>query len=341
MITVYSDEHKYHHGSGELFRGSVVPCVENPDRVDEILSRIRTIGLGDVRPAHDFGLSPVYRVHTERFIAFLQSAFDQWKSISDHPDALPSAWPSHRSPSEEPLSINGWLGYFSFDAGTPITAGTWRAASAAANTALTAQEIVGEGAPAAFALTRPPGHHASSEQYGGYCFLNNAAIATEAMLHDGADRVAIFDVDYHHGNGTQAVFYDRSDVLFISIHADPAQEYPFYYGYAQETGNESGEGFNVNYPLPIGTSWERYREALDDGLRRISAFGPDALVVSLGVDTFDGDPLGKFRLTSDNFTEIGRRISELSTPTLFILEGGYDLETIGINVTNVLCGFEE
>ena len=341
MITVYSDEHKYHHGSGELFRGSVVPCVENPDRASEILSRIRTIGLGDVRPAHDFGLTPVHRVHSERFVAFLQSAFDQWKSISDKPDALPSAWPSHRSSSQEPESINGWLGYFSFDAGTPITAGTWRAAKAAADTALTAQEIVGEGAPAAFALTRPPGHHASSEQYGGYCFLNNAAIAAEAMLHDGADRVAIIDIDYHHGNGTQAVFYDRSDVLFISIHADPAQEYPFYHGYAQETGRDDGEGFNVNYPLPTGTGWERYREALDDGLRRISAFGPDALVVSLGVDTFDGDPLGAFRLSSDNFTEIGRRISELSTPTLFILEGGYDLESIGLNVTNVLCGFEE
>ena len=319
----------------------MVPCVETPDRASAILSRIRTIGLGDVRPAHDFGLSPVYRVHTERFIAFLQSAFDQWKSISDNPDALPSAWPSHRSPSEEPVSINGWLGYFCGAARTPRSDAPWRAACAAADTAHTAREIGGDGAPAAFALTRPPGHHASSEKYGGYCFLNNAAIATEAMLAGDAARVAILDVDYHHGNGTQAVFYDRSDVLFISIHADPAQEYPFYYGYAQETGNASGEGCNVNYPLPIGTSWERYREALDDGLRRISAFGPDALVVSLGVDTFDGDPLGKFRLNSDHFTEIGRRISELSTPTLFILEGGYDLESIGLNVTNVLCGFEE
>lgn len=340
MITVYGDEHKHHHGSGELYRGSVVPCVENPGRVDAILASIRGIGLGEVRPARDFGLTPVHRVHSERFVAFLQSAFDEWKRVSDKPDALPSAWTSHRPSSDEPQSINGWLGYYSFDAGTPITAGTWRAAMAAANTALTAQALIKEGAQAAFGLTRPPGHHASSEQYGGYCFLNNAAIATEAMIYDGAERVAIIDVDYHHGNGTQAIFYDRSDVLFISIHADPAQEYPFYFGYAQETGSNNGEGFNVNYPLPPGTAWERYNDALNAGLKRIAAYGPDALVVSLGVDTFEGDPLGTFRLTIDNFTEIGRRISELSKPTLFIMEGGYDLETIGLNVTNVLCGFE-
>ena len=341
MITVFSDEHRCHHGSGELYRGSVIPCVENPGRVDAILASIRGRGLGEVRASSDFGLEPVHRVHTERFVAFLQSAFDEWKRVSDKPDALPSAWTNNRPSVEEPQSINGWLGYYSFDAGTPITAGTWRAAKAAADTALTAQAIVSEGTPAAFALTRPPGHHASAEQYGGYCFLNNAAIATQAMLDGDAARVAILDVDYHHGNGTQDIFYDRSDVLFVSIHADPAQEYPFYHGYARETGRDDGEGFNVNYPLPSGTGWERYREALDDGLRRIAAFGPDVLVVSLGVDTFDGDPLGKFRLNSDHFTEIGRRISELSTPTLFILEGGYNLESIGLNVTNVLCGFEE
>jgi len=177
--------------------------------------------------------------------------------------------------------------------------------------------------------------------YGGYCFFNNAAIAVKALLGKaGAERVAILDVDYHHGNGTQAIFYGRGDVLFVSLHADPAQEYPYFLGYADETGEGKGEGANRNFPMPWGTEWPSYLESLEKGLAIIRDFGPDTIVVSLGVDTFEEDPISRFRLKSDDYLRLGEKIGRLSLPTLFIMEGGYAVEQIGINVVNLLTGFE-
>ncbi len=209
-----------------------------------------------------------------------------------------------------------------------------------AQVALTAQEHMRQGARSAFALCRPPGHHAGGDFMGGYCFLNNAAIATQAFLDQGARRVAILDVDYHHGNGTQDIFYRRDDVLFASIHGDPRVEYPYFLGYADERGEGAGEGCNHNYPLAHGSGWDLWSAALDDACVRIAGYAPDALVISLGVDTYKEDPISQFKLDSPDYLRMGERIARLGLPTLFIMEGGYAVEAIGINAVNVLQGYE-
>jgi acetoin utilization deacetylase AcuC-like enzyme len=255
-------------------------------------------------------------------------------------DALPLCWPSRTFQQIEPETIDGRLSYFSFDAGTPITSGTWLAITSAVNVAMTGVELIRQGEHAVFALCRPPGHHAAGDLYGGYCFFNNAAAAAQALIDQGAERVAILDVDYHHGNGTQAIFYDRADVLYVSLHGHPAQEFPFFLGYANETGVGRGEGFNRNFPMRRGTEWLAYRESLESGLAFIHDFAPDVLVVSLGVDTFEKDPIAHFKLKSDDYLELGTRIGRLFLPTLFVMEGGYAVDEIGINVVNVLTGLK-
>jgi len=232
------------------------------------------------------------------------------------------------------------MGLFSFDAGTPLTAGSWAAARAGAACALTAARAVSSGhSPNAFALSRPPGHHAGADFFGGYCFLNNAAIAAQALRDGGATRVAVLDIDYHHGNGTQSIFYDRDDVLTVSVHGDPRTEYPFFIGHADERGAGAGTGFNLNLPLPRGTDFTRWREALRVGLDAIRAFGADALVVSLGVDTFAGDPISGFTLRSADYLHVGHDIVGAALPTVFVFEGGYAVAEVGINTVNVLEGF--
>jgi acetoin utilization deacetylase AcuC-like enzyme len=239
-----------------------------------------------------------------------------------------------------PNNITGKLGYYAMASETSISQGTWEAASAAADVALSAASRISGGARAAFALCRPPGHHAARDLYGGYCFLNNAAIAAQFLRDAGAARVAILDVDFHHGNGTQDIFYDRRDVLYVSLHGDPAEAFPYFSGYADETGAGAGAGFNMNLPLPRGTEFNAWQDALRAALQCIERFGADALVVSLGVDTFAEDPISFFRLQAPDFLSYGRMIGACATPTLFVLEGGYALGEIGVNVVNVLSGFE-
>jgi acetoin utilization deacetylase AcuC-like enzyme len=207
--------------------------------------------------------------------------------------------------------------------------------------ALTAQKLVATGERAAFALCRPPGHHAGSDFYGGYCFLNNAGIAAQAFRDQGAKRVAILDVDYHHGNGTQQMFFERDDVLTISLHADPKQEFPYFIGYADEIGHGAGEGYHMNLPLPWGTDWHSYTEALDVALKRIQRYGAEALVISLGLDTFEHDPISRFKLVADDYRRLGDRIAWADLPTLFVMEGGYAVDALGVNTVNVLLGFEQ
>jgi acetoin utilization deacetylase AcuC-like enzyme len=340
VLTVYSSDHGLQAGRVELIGGELVPCYENPERAEIVLSRIREVGLGEVVPPEQFGRKPLLRVHDAKFLEFLETAWESWVRVHGDKDALPMNWAVRTFRQTVPRAIEGKLGYYCLDAATPITRGTWAAASAAADTALTAASRVAAGEGAAFALTRPPGHHAASDLYGGYCFLNNAAIAAQSLLDGGAARVAILDVDYHHGNGTQSIFYSRGEVLFVSIHGDPADEFPYFLGYADETGEGEGEGRNLNYPLPRGTEASKWLDALEDGARRITAFGPDALVVSLGLDTYKDDPISHFRLASDDYLEVGRRIARLRFPTVFVLEGGYALAALGVNAVNVLSGFE-
>ena len=318
----------------------MMPCFEMPRRAEMILERVREVGLGEVRDPDRFGEAPVRRVHDGGFVDFLATAWQAWTAEGRTHDALPLVWPVRSLRGDRvPDFIDGKLGFYSLDAGVPITAGTWEAVQASADVALTGARTLLDGAPAVFSLCRPPGHHAATAAMGGYCYLNNAAIAAQYLVDQGRARVAILDVDYHHGNGTQEIFYSRSDVLFLSLHADPRVEYPYFLGYADELGAGAGVGFTHNYPLPHGTTWEAYGPALDDACAKVEAFRPDALVVSLGVDTYEHDPISQFRLRTEDFPKIGARIAAARVPTLFVMEGGYAVEDIGVNAVNVLTGF--
>ncbi|MBA1288010.1 histone deacetylase family protein [Pseudomonas japonica] len=340
MRTYYSDDHRLHHGRCELIDGKLMPCFEMPSRADHVLARVQHQQLGEVLPPEDFGMAPLQRIHSEAYLAFFKGAWDRWATMGEDGDLLPYTWPARTLRQVKPTSLHGELGYYSFDGGAPITAGTWQAAYSAAQVALSGVADIQQGAHSAFSLCRPPGHHAAAELMGGYCYLNNAAIAAQAFLDQGRARVAILDVDYHHGNGTQSIFYERSDVLFASIHGDPTAEFPFFLGYADETGEGAGEGLNFNYPLPAGSGWNDWAAALDQACGEIDGYDADVVVVSLGVDTFKEDPISQFKLDSPDYLLMGERIARLGRPTLFVMEGGYAVEEIGINAVNVLEGFE-
>ncbi|TFZ07571.1 histone deacetylase family protein [Ramlibacter henchirensis] len=327
-----------------MFRGELVPCFEIPARTEYVLDELRRRGLGTIASAQEVPLPVLERVHTPRYLQFLSTAWDEWIALDPknaERDALPSYWPIRTFRSDVlPASFPARMGLFSFDAGSPITAGTWTAARQGAACAVAGVRELLQGERAAFALTRPPGHHAGADFFGGYCFLNNAAIAAQALRDGGVERVAILDIDYHHGNGTQAIFYERPDVFFASVHGDPHTEYPYYLGYADEHGAGAGEGFNLNLPLPRGTDYTRWRDALSHALEAISRFGAQALVVSLGLDTFEADPVSGFALRSDDYLRVGEAFSAARLPTLFVFEGGYAVAEVGVNAANVLQGFE-
>lgn len=342
MNIIYSPDHRIHCGEFEFFRGELVPCFEKPERADYVHEAVVAENIGPVSAPDNFPLTQIERVHAPRYLHFLECAWEKWSGLGNSRDALPAVWPIRGFRYDvEPDNFVAQLGLYSFDSGTPFTAGTWRAARLGADIALTAQRFIAQGARAAFALSRPPGHHAGPDFLGGYCFINNAAVAVQAFLDGGASRVAILDVDYHHGNGTQSIFYDRADVLFQSIHGDPKTEYPFYLGHADETGSGDGLGFNQNYPLPAGSNNANWFAALDVACTRIRAYAPDALVISLGVDTYVGDPISKFRLDAPEYLKLGAQLAGLGLPTLFVMEGGYAVAEIGVNVAMVLRGFRD
>jgi acetoin utilization deacetylase AcuC-like enzyme len=340
MITIYSADHRLRHARTELHGGELVTPFECPERAQYVLDRVLAERLGPVIAPQAFGAAPVARVHDADYLAFLAGAWRDWQADGRRGEAIPDCWPARRMTQRVPETIVGKLGYYAMAGETSISAGSWEAACAAADVALTGAAQLRSGERAAFALCRPPGHHAARDLYGGYCFLNNAAIAAQYLRDQGAARVAILDVDFHHGNGTQDIFYERADVLFASLHGDPRTEFPYFSGYADETGAGAGAGFTANYPLPAGTTYPEWRGALQAALTRIGAFRADALVVSLGVDTFSGDPISSFRLDSPDFVDYGRLIGAAGLPTLFVLEGGYAVAEIGINAVGVLTGFE-
>ncbi|WP_118178489.1 histone deacetylase family protein [Paraburkholderia phosphatilytica] len=344
MLTFYSSDHRLHHGV-ELKDGVVSDSFEEPARAETVLARVHTAQLGEVAAPTRYGPAQYVGAHSEAYVAFLAGAWDEWQATGRPGQALPLVWPVRGLPSTRvPEFIDGKLGFFSMDAGAPINAGTWDAVRASADCALSGIDALGArsgaGAQGAFALCRPPGHHAGHAFAGGYCYLNNAAIAAQHALAGGAKRAAILDVDFHHGNGTQEIFYERADVLFASIHGDPAVSYPYFSGFADERGAAAGEGFNLNLPLPKGTAWATYETALQTAIAAIERHAPDVLVVSLGVDTFEHDPISHFRLRTSDYPRIGAAIAALRVPTLFVMEGGYMVDEIGVNAVNVLLGFE-
>jgi acetoin utilization deacetylase AcuC-like enzyme len=327
-----------------MFRGEMVPCFEKPERADLVVAELSRRGLGKIVTPHGVPLVSLERIHTPRYLHFLRTAWSDWTALDPAnagKDAFPSVWPIRSLRDDiEPENFAARMGLYSMDSGTPLTAGTWIAAKTGADCAVNAAHALRLGERATFALTRPPGHHAGADFFGGYCFLNNAALAAQHLLDDGAAKVGILDIDYHHGNGTQSIFYRRSDVLFTSIHADPRTDYPFYLGHADETGEGAGAGFNMNLPLAAGSSTADWFAALETACIKLASYAPQALVVSLGVDTFAGDPISHFGLQSADFLRIGERIAHLGLPTVFVFEGGYAVNEIGINVVNVLEGFE-
>ncbi|MDD2879440.1 MAG: histone deacetylase family protein [Rhodoferax sp.] len=344
MKTFYNPHHALHQGKLEMFRGQLVPCFEVPDRVDHVLAELQRRPIGPVLPPQTFDDHALTRIHSSRYLDFLRTAWDEWVALdaaNAARDALPSVWPVRTLRSDVlPANFSARMGLFSMDAGTPLTSGTWAAARVGADCALSAAQAVVDGERAAFVLTRPPGHHAGADFFGGYCFLNNAALAAQHLRDHGFERVAVLDIDYHHGNGTQAIFYDRPDVYFTSIHGDPHTEYPFYLGYADELGAGAGLGANRNFPLPRGTGFAVWREALAQALQGIKAFGAQALVVSLGLDTFEGDPISGFTLRSADYLQVGADLAAAGLPTVLVYEGGYAVAEVGVNAVNVLQGFD-
>jgi acetoin utilization deacetylase AcuC-like enzyme len=339
MKTVFSEDHRLHFAQGELYGGELVTPFERPTRVEYVLRELKRRRMFDLVAPSKLDMKPVRNVHDADYLSFLATAWAEWKKAGYRGEIMATVLPVPGMRKKMPEFIDGKVGYFAHSIETAITSGTWEAAQASAAVAQSAQRLVSSGASSAFALCRPPGHHAHRNLYGGYCFLNNAAIAAQGFLNDGAKRVAILDVDVHHGNGTQDIFYRRKDVLFCSLHGDPRQLYPHFLGYADETGEGPGKGFNVNYPMRRGTGYKVWSAALRDALKHIKAYKADVLIISLGVDAFMNDPVGLLALTSGDFVRCGQEIAKAKLPTLFVMEGGYAIEEIGVNTVNVLEGF--
>lgn len=340
MNVYYSEAHRQHEPPFEVFDGGLrTPYLENPDRMDRILNALRQTDWAEFREPKDFGLDPIYAVHDKDYVDFLASCWTEWldSEAEDKSTLLPATFALRRHP-QKPTSLLGRAGYYMMDLSACIVQGTYAAALASANCALSAAEAIANGERVAFALCRPPGHHAGKDYAAGYCFINNASVAANWLSSRG--KVALLDVDYHSGNGTQDIFYDRADVLTISIHADPHFEYPYYAGYAEETGSGIGRGFHKNFPLEKGTDDTRYLSALEEALSLIRNFAPNYLIISAGMDIYAEDPLGKIRVTTEGIREIGKRISALRLPTVIVMEGGYNNDALGKNIISFLGEFE-
>lgn len=334
MRMFFDDRQRAHAPTQELHNGGFTTYAEMPARVDAILA-----ALGPVETPADRGEAAILAVHSPAYVTFLKDAARLWREAGRTGDAIPYAFPIR---GRRPLGltrIDAMIGAHSFDATTPITPDSWAASYGSAQSALAATHAVLEGDGAAFALCRPPGHHAGADYCGGYCHLNTAAIAAQAAREAGVARVAILDIDYHHGNGTQDIFYDRGDVFYASVHADPRTDYPFFWGHADETGDGDGRGATLNLPLPHGTTIDAFRAAQTTALDAIAAFDPGLLVVSFGVDTWEGDPISHFALTTPDYAVLARDIAARGWPTAIVMEGGYAVDALGHNVDSFLRGF--
>jgi acetoin utilization deacetylase AcuC-like enzyme len=337
MKAYFADEQRRHDPKSFLSSGAPKPNPEVPERVERLLAGAKAAGCTVERPKN-YGLGPMAAVHTPEYIEFLQNIYERWQRIEGaSAEVIPNIHPIARGGSR-PDSAVGQAGYHMADTSCPISAHTFESSCSSAWTAVATAEAIEAGASSAYALCRPPGHHAFADVAGGFCFFNNSAIAAQ-RLRKTADRVAILDVDLHHGNGTQGVFYRRADVLTVSIHADPVRFYPFFWGYADERGEGPGLGFNHNLPLARKSGDQVFLEALAAGIRRVEAFAPDALVVALGLDAFEGDPFGGLSVSTPGFARIGEAIAGLRLPTVIVQEGGYLCNALSDNLTSFLTGF--
>jgi acetoin utilization deacetylase AcuC-like enzyme len=333
MRIFFDERQRLHAPAQELHNGGFTAYAEHPGRVDAMIAAV-----GATEAPSDHGEGPLLRVHPSDYLDFVRSAHGEWRAAGRSGDASGYVWPVVGRRPLELSRIDARLGRYSYDASTPISDHTWESAYWSAQCALSALEAVIGGERSAFALCRPPGHHAGADYMGGYCYLNSAAVAAEAALASGLSRVAILDIDYHHGNGTQDIFLERGDVFFASIHADPRTDYPFYWGHSDERGVREGEGATLNLPLPRGTGMAAFEPALAEALEAIGRFGAELLVCSFGADTFAGDPISYFELQTADYAPLARRIAGLGLPTAAVMEGGYAVDALGANVASFLEG---
>ena len=286
----------------------------------------------------DRGIAPIAAIHTPEYLRFLEHIHERWQRIPGaSPEVVPNIHPDRRDFSY-PASAVGQAGYHMADTACPIGADTWESIYWSAQSAVHAACCVIDGEPAAYGLSRPPGHHAFADIAGGFCFLNNSAIAAQ-KLRSRYERVAIVDVDLHHGNGTQGIFYRRNDVLTVSLHADPIRFYPFFWGHASERGEGSGLGYNCNLPLARGSGDAPFLDALEAGIQQVRAFAPGAIVVALGLDAFEGDPFGGLKLSTPGFAKVGAALAGLDLPTVIVQEGGYVCDGLSGNLELFFNGF--
>ena len=339
MKIVYSDKHAQHDPQTFVVRGVKQRSAEQPERATRLLAAASGAG-HEITAPRAFGPGPAAAVHTANYLDFLQTAAREWAKLPGASDeVVPNVHPA-RQPATYPKGLTGRAGWHQVDMGCPIGPHTWDAALAATEVATTAAELVLSGTREAYALCRPPGHHAFADMAGGFCFLNNSAVAAQHLRTRHA-RVAVLDVDVHHGNGTQGIFYERADVLTVSIHADPDYYYPYFWGHAHETGQGAGAGFNLNLPLPLGSADAPWLAAGDTALARVKAFAPTALVVALGLDASESDPLQGLKVTGPGFHAMAARIAQLGLPTVLVQEGGYLGDDLGRNLVQFLAGFEK
>ena len=337
MITLFHPGQRAHDPQFFLSSGAPRPCPEQPARIDALLSGVHSLGLQIQSPA-DHGLDAVAAVHPQRYLTFLQTIHARWQHIPGaSPEVIPNIHPANRTDGY-PLSAVGQAGFHMTDTSCPIGAQTWDAAYASAQTAIGGADLILQGHRSAYALCRPPGHHAFAELAGGFCYLNNTAIAAQHLTLSGR-KTAILDVDLHHGNGTQGIFYARPDVLTVSLHAHPERYYPFFWGYPEERGEGPGAGANLNLPLPRGSADAAFLQSLDQALNAITLWGADTLVLALGLDAFEGDPFAGLAVTAKGFAQIGQLIAAIDLPTLIVQEGGYLCPELGQNLAAVLKAF--
>lgn len=316
MKIIYSDKHVKHNPPFEIYDGVYEAYAEKPERIMSIFNFLKEKRAKDIYPPDNFPINHILDIHHKEYVSFLKNR-------------------SAKLSSKEIL----YPSYFIRDTYTPVTPKTYEAATSSVDVALTGAKYVLKGEGLVYSLCRPPGHHAENKTMGGYCYFNNAAIAANYLSKHG--KVAILDIDFHHGNGTQQIFYDRNDVLYISIHADPKFKFPYSSGFEDEKGRGEGLGYNKNYPLPLGTTDEEYLEILKKTLKDIKDFSPKFLIVSAGFDTYEKDPIGGFKLTIPFYKVIGRQINSLELPTLVIQEGGYAVDALGEIAYSFLQGLSK
>ncbi len=344
MRVVYSPAHRLHDPAFEVASGQRVPALEVPARAEAIRAALAADPAFELVEPAGHGLEPILAVHDPGMVRFLQSAWDDWRAWGERADEMiPDVFPlpaarGGAGTARAPHNPGARMGWWCFDTATAIGAGTWDAARASVDAAVTAAAHVLDGDKAAYALCRPPGHHAARAAFGGYCYVNNAAIAAQWLVARGAGRVGILDLDFHHGNGTQAIFWERGDVPYASIHGDPGRVYPYVAGHADEKGGGRGTGATFNQPLPAGVDDAAFLAALERALDWLAGRIDGIVIVSLGIDTYRHDQLGDFALTAAAYREAGRRVAAGAERLLAVQEGGYFVPDLGDNVRQWLRG---